>query len=228
MSIWIRHSYVAISHQREPECWQTFMLIIHKSLAYLWILIYNIDTFIIGDHTFYESYVPCITFCINYMIGVPEQGHEVVILGIKSSILTLQNDPPKWPPRDPPGAPIDHFLRGKCDKCPPRVRGVKTGVPKNGAFLGPFWGSPGGVKKPGFFGFFRVFSGFLAKNRVFGGFGRFWPKTGFLTVFWRFWDPSGTPPSRVLDPTWSRTWFRLVGTMTYLMMGSCHKRTIRR
>ena len=29
-------------------------------------------------------------------------------------------------------APIDHFLRGKCDKCPPRVRRVKSGFPKNG------------------------------------------------------------------------------------------------
>ena len=33
-------------------------------------------------------------------------------------------------------APIDHFLRGKCDKCPPRVRRVKSRIPKKrGAFF---------------------------------------------------------------------------------------------
>ena len=35
-------------------------------------------------------------------------------------------------------APIDHFLRGKCDKCPPRVRRVKSGNPKNGHASGHF------------------------------------------------------------------------------------------
>ena len=35
-------------------------------------------------------------------------------------------------------APIDHFLRGKCDKCPPRVRRVKSGIPKNGHASGHF------------------------------------------------------------------------------------------
>ena len=35
-------------------------------------------------------------------------------------------------------APIDHFLRGKCDKCPPRVRRVKSGNPKNGHASGTF------------------------------------------------------------------------------------------
>ena len=35
-------------------------------------------------------------------------------------------------------APIDHFLRGKCDKCPPRVRRVKSGFPKNGHASGRF------------------------------------------------------------------------------------------
>ncbi len=35
-------------------------------------------------------------------------------------------------------APIDHFLRGKCDKCPPRVRRVKSGFPKNGHASGHF------------------------------------------------------------------------------------------
>ena len=94
---------------------------------------------------------------------------------------------------------------------PTKSPGGQNGGPEKRGVFGAFLGVPRGGQKTGFFRVFSGFSGFLA---VFGQKPGFWPKTGFLTIFDRFWDPSGTPPGRFWDPIRVQTWFRLVGTMS--------------